>query len=193
MIQNHTFRDGITRLAHQHANGGAWIAESAFVSESAFVESHVEIIGGTILGGTIEGGTILGGTILGGTIEGGTIWGGTIRGGTIEGGTILGGTILGGTIEGGTILGGTILGGTIEGGTIRGGTIEGGTITKNVTFICGAIPHDVTITDDFCGVGCQWHTHDHWFKHGAAIMAEYEQKPELLAMLLQFIKMHKES
>jgi hypothetical protein len=148
MIQNHTFRDGITRLAHQHANGGAWIAESAFVSESAFVESHVEIIGGTILGGTIEGGTILGGTILGGTIEG---------------------------------------------GTIRGGTIEGGTITKNVTFICGAIPHDVTITDDFCGVGCQWHTHDHWFKHGAAIMAEYEQKPELLAMLLQFIKMHKES
>ena len=114
--------------AHQHPNGGGWVAAAAFVAPKAWIGPAARVAGGTIWGGTIGGGTIWGGTIWGGTIWGGTIRGGTIGGGTIRGGTIGGGTIWGGTIWGGTIWGGTIGGGTIRGGTIRGGTIGGGTI-----------------------------------------------------------------
>ena len=73
--------------------------------------------------------------------------------------------ILGGTIRGGTIEGGTIWGGTIEGGTIRGGTIK-----RDVTHIVGCTPYPVTITNDHCGVGCEWHSHDYWLRHGREIM-----------------------
>ena len=81
--------------AHQHANGGGWVADAAYIAAHVRVGPRARVAGGTIEGGTIEGGTIWGGTIWGGTIWGGTIWGGTIRGGTIEGGTIEGGTIEG--------------------------------------------------------------------------------------------------
>ena len=142
----------------------------------------------------MSGGTIRGGPIRGGTIWGGTIRGGTIRGGTIWGGTILGCTIYGGTIYGGTIWGGTIRGGTIYGGTIRGGTIRGGNVTRDVTFVCGAIPHSVTITDDFVGVGCQWRSPEHWREHGAEIMIEDGQTPEraafFMGLLITFIDLH---
>ena len=229
MIQTHVFRDGIERPAHQHSNGGGWVADTATASSEAYIGPRAEVIGGTIWGGTIWGGTIEGGTIWGGTIEGGTIWGGTIWGGTIEGGTIRGGTIEGGTIRGGTIRGGairggairggTIYGGTIDGGTIRGGTIRGGAIrggaiyggaiyggtirggtirggnvTRDVTFVCGAIPYQVTITDDFVGVGCQWHSPEHWLKLGAEIMTEDGQTPEraafFMGLLITFIDLH---
>ena len=169
MIQTHVFRDGIERPAHQHSNGGGWVADTAFAHKDAYIGQCAEVIGGTIRGGTIRGGTIRGGTIRGGTIEGGTIWGGTI-------------------------LGGTIFGGTIRGGTIRGGTIEGGNVTRDVTFICGAIPYPVTITDDFVGVGCQWHSPEHWREHGAEIMIEDGQTPEraafFMGLLITFIDLH---
>ena len=71
--------------AHQHPNGGGWVADTARVADTAYVGPYAKVAGGTIHGGTIEGGTIHGGTIWGGTI-----WGGTIRGGTIWGGTIWG-------------------------------------------------------------------------------------------------------
>jgi hypothetical protein len=194
-MTNHTFRDDIERNATRHPNGGGWVAEGAVVSATAYIGRHAEVISGTIYGGTIEGGTIEGGAIYGGTIYDGTIWGGTIEGGTIYGGTIWGGTIEGGTIWGGTIEGGTIYGGTIEGGTIYGGTIEGGTIrggevTRDVTFICGCIPYPVTITDTHAGVGCKWFTHAEWELKGAEIAAEERQTPEMLALLLMFIRMH---
>ena len=159
MIQTHVFRDGIERPAHQHSNGGGWVADTATASSEAYIGPRAEVIGGTI--------------------EGGTIWGGTIWGGTIEGGTIRGGTILGGTIWG---------------GTIRGGTIRGGNVTRDVTFVCGAIPHSVTITDDFVGVGCQWHSPEHWREHGAEIMIEDGQTPEraafFMGLLITFIDLH---
>ena len=75
--------------AHQHPNGGGWVADAAHVAAHVYVGPDARIGGGTIWGGTIRGGTIWGGTI----------WGGTIRGGTIEGGTIEGGTIWDGTIR----------------------------------------------------------------------------------------------
>ena len=154
MIQTHVFRDGIERPAHQHSNGGGWVADTAFAHKDAYIGQCAEVIGGTILGGTI-----LGGTIEGGTIEGGTIWGGTIWG-----------------------------------GTIRGGTIRGGNVTRDVTFVCGAIPHSVTITDDFVGVGCQWHSPEHWREHGAEIMIEDGQTPEraafFMGLLITFIDLH---
>ena len=87
-MTQHTFRDGITRPAHQHLNGGGWVADTASVSDAAYIGPDAEVIGGTIYGGTIWDGTIYGGTIRGGTIWGGTIEGGTIRGGTIEGGIV---------------------------------------------------------------------------------------------------------
>jgi hypothetical protein len=124
--------------AHQHTNGGGWVAETAHVAARAYVGPQARIAGGTIHGGTIHGGTTWGGTIHGGTIRGGTTWGGTIHGGTIHGGTTHGGTIHGGTIHGGTIHGGTIWGGDIHGGTIHGGTIWGGTI-RGGTIHCGTI------------------------------------------------------
>ena len=159
MTQTHVFRDGIERPAHQHSNGGGWVADTATASSEAYIGPRAEVIGGTI--------------------EGGTIWGGTIWGGTIEGGTIRGGTILGGTIWG---------------GTIRGGTIRGGNVTRDVTFVCGAIPHSVTITDDFVGVGCQWHSPEHWREHGAEIMIEDGQTPEraafFMGLLITFIDLH---
>ena len=74
--------------AHQHPNGGGWVADAAHVAAHVYVGPDARI-----RGGTIGGGTIWGGTIWGGTIEGGTIRGGTIEGGTIEGGTIWDGTI----------------------------------------------------------------------------------------------------
>ena len=154
MTQTHVFRDGIERPAHQHSNGGGWVADTATASSEAYIGPRAEVIGGTIWGGTIRGGTI-----WGGTIEGGTIWGGTIRG-----------------------------------GTIRGGTIEGGTVTRDVTFVCGAIPYRVTITDDFVGVGCQWHSPEHWREHGAEIMIEDGQTPEraafFMGLLIMFIDLH---
>ena len=169
MIQTHVFRDGIERPAHQHSNGGGWVADTATASSEAYIGPRAEVIGGTIWGGTIRGGTIRGGTIRGGTIWGGTIWGGTIEGGTIRGGTI-------------------------RGGTIEGGTIEGGNVTRDVTFVCGAIPHSVTITDDFVGVGCQWHSPEHWREHGAEIMIEDGQTPEraafFMGLLITFIDLH---
>ena len=179
MIQTHVFRDGIERPAHQHSNGGGWVADTATASSEAYIGPRAEVIGGTIWGGTIWGGAIRGGAIRGGTIYGGTIDGGTIRGGTIRGGAIRGGAIYGGAIYG---------------GTIRGGTIRGGNVTRDVTFVCGAIPYQVTITDDFVGVGCQWHSPEHWLKLGAEIMTEDGQTPEraafFMGLLITFIDLH---
>ena len=192
--------NGITYRGSAHPNGGGFIREGVEVPEEVFVGPKAAILGGTILGGTILGGTILGGTIrggtiLGGTIEGGTILGGTILGGTILDGTILDGTILDGTILDGTILGGTILDGTILDGTILGGIIEGGTVSKNVTYICGATPYEVTITDTHCRVGCQWHTHDKWLSEGKEIMDDEKEGYGLkyMPLLAKMIKLHQES
>ena len=85
--------------AHQHPNGGGWVADAAHVAAHVYVGPDARIWGGTIEGGTIGGGIIGGGIIGGGTIEGGTIEGGIIWGGTIRGGIIWGGTIGGGTIR----------------------------------------------------------------------------------------------
>ena len=95
--------------AHQHPNGGGWVADSATVTDAVFVGPQARVAGGAIWGGVILGGVIEGGTILGGAILGGTILGGTILGGTIRGGTIWDGTIWDGTIWGGTILGGSVV------------------------------------------------------------------------------------
>ena len=65
--------------AHQHPNGGGWVADTAHVAESVYVGPAARIYGGAIYGGTIRGGAI-----RGSTIRGGAIWGGTIEGGTIE-------------------------------------------------------------------------------------------------------------
>ena len=56
--------------AHQHPNGGGWVADTARVADTAYVGPYAKVAGGTIHGGTIEGGTIHGGTIWGGTIWG---------------------------------------------------------------------------------------------------------------------------
>ena len=129
MTQTHVFRDGIERPAHQHSNGGGWVADTATASSEAYIGPRAEVIGGTI-----------------------------------------------------------------RGGTIRGGTIRGGNVTRDVTFVCGAIPHSVTITDDFVGVGCQWHSPEHWREHGAEIMIEYGQTPEraafFMGLLITFIDLH---
>jgi len=172
MTTTHKFRDGITRPAHQHNNGGGWVADAAFAADEVYIGPRAEVIGGTIRGGTIRGGTIWGGTIEGGTIEGGTIRGGTIRGGTIEGGTIRGGTI--------------------RGGTIRGGTIWGGVVTRDVTFICGCIPYQVTITDTHAGVGCQWKTHDEWETDGAKIATDNNMTTADYELLMMFIRRHQQ-
>ena len=122
--------------AHQHPNGGGWVADTAIVLDEVYVGPTARVFGGavfgTIYGGTIRGGTIRGGTIYGGVIRGGTIYGGTIYGGTIRGGTLRGGTIRGGDIRGGVIRGGTIRGGNIRGGVIRGGDIYGGYVHGGV-------------------------------------------------------------
>ena len=55
--------------AHQHPNGGGWVADTAHVAESVYVGPAARIYGGAIYGGTIRGGAIRGGTIEGGTIE----------------------------------------------------------------------------------------------------------------------------
>ena len=124
MIQTHVFRDGIERPAHQHSNGGGWVADTATASSEAYIGPRAEVIGGTI----------------------------------------------------------------------RGGTIRGGNVTRDVTFVCGAIPHSVTITDDFVGVGCQWRSPEHWREHGAEIMIEDGQTPErdafFMGLLITFIDLH---
>ena len=99
--------------AHQHLNGGGWVADTAIVLGEAYVGPTARVFGGAVLGGYVHGGTIHGGTIHGGNIYG------VIHGGTIHGGNIYGGHIRGGTIRGGTIHGGVIHGGNIYGGVIR--------------------------------------------------------------------------
>ena len=44
--------------AHQHPNGGGWVANTAHVAESVYVGPLAAVAGGTIEGGTIEAGTI---------------------------------------------------------------------------------------------------------------------------------------
>ena len=51
--------------AHQHPNGGGWVAAAAFVAPKAWIGPAARVAGGTIWGGTIWGGTIGGGTIRG--------------------------------------------------------------------------------------------------------------------------------
>jgi len=147
MTTTHKFRDGITRPAHQHNNGGGWVADAAFAADEVYIGPRAEVIGGTIRGGTIRGGTI----------EGGTIRGGTIRG-----------------------------------GTIRGGTIWGGVVTRDVTFICGCIPYQVTITDTHAGVGCQWKTHDEWETDGAKIATDNNMTTADYELLMMFIRRHQQ-
>jgi len=147
MTTTHKFRDGITRPAHQHNNGGGWVADAAFAADEVYIGPRAEVIGGTI--------------------RGGTIWGGTIRGGTIEGGTI-------------------------EGGTILDGTIWGGDVTRDVTFICGCIPYQVTITDTHAGVGCQWKTHDEWETDGAKIATDNNMTTADYELLMMFIRRHQQ-
>ena len=142
MTTTHKFRDGITRPAHQHNNGGGWVAENAYAADEAYIGPRAEVIGGTIRGGTIRGGTI---------------WGGTIRG-----------------------------------GTIRGGTIWGGDVTRDVTFICGCIPYQVTITDTHAGVGCQWKTHDEWETDGAKIATDNNMTTADYELLMMFIRRHQQ-
>ena len=89
--------------AHQHPNGGGWVADTAIVLGEAYVGPIARVFGGAVLGGYVHGGTIHGGTIHGGTIHGGYIYGGYIYGGDIRGGVIRGGTIRGGVIHGGDI------------------------------------------------------------------------------------------
>lgn len=142
MTTTHKFRDGITRPAHQHNNGGGWVADAAFAADEVYIGPRAEVIGGTIEGGTIDGGTI-----EGGTIRGGTIW---------------------------------------------GGTIEGGVVTRDVTFICGCIPYQVTITDTHAGVGCQWKTHDEWETDGAKIATDNNMTTADYELLMMFIRRHQQ-
>ena len=85
--------------AHQHPNGGGWVADIATVLDEVHVGPTARVFGGTIYSGTIHGGVIRGGTIHDGVIHDGVIHGGDIYGGTIHGGTIHGGTIHGGVIQ----------------------------------------------------------------------------------------------
>ena len=127
MTTTHKFRDGITRPAHQHNNGGGWVAENAYAADEAYIGPRAEVIGGTILGGTIEG-----------------------------------------------------------------GTIEGGDVTRDVTFICGCIPYQVTITDTHAGVGCQWKTHDEWETDGAKIATDNNMTTADYELLMMFIRRHQQ-
>ena len=132
MTTTHKFRDGITRPAHQHNNGGGWVAENAYAADEAYIGPRAEVIGGTIWGGTILGGTILDGTIL------------------------------------------------------------GGDVTRDVTFICGCIPYQVTITDTHAGVGCQWKTHDEWETDGAKIATDNNMTTADYELLMMFIRRHQQ-
>ena len=89
--------------AHQHLNGGGWVADTAIVLGEAYVGPTARVFGGAVLGGYVHGGTIHGGTIHGGGIHGGYIYGGYIYGGDIRGGVIRGGVIRGGVIHRGVI------------------------------------------------------------------------------------------
>ena len=44
--------------AHQHPNGGGWVADAAHVAAHVYVGPDARIWGGTIEGGTIRGGII---------------------------------------------------------------------------------------------------------------------------------------
>ncbi len=148
--------------AHQHPNGGGWVADAAYVAPGVWVGPAAGVAGGDIRGGTIRGGVI---------------WGGTILGGTIWGGTIQGGTIWGGTIQGGTIQGGTIQGGTIQGGTIRG--------DRDVMFVgpVGSEHQIVTLVRDgdshLLGIGC-WHGYK-IDDMAAEVQRRVGDRPELVA------------
>ena len=122
MTTTHKFRDCITRPAHQHNNGGGWVAENAYAADEAYIGPRAEVIGGTILGGTIEGGDV----------------------------------------------------------------------TRDVTFICGCIPYQVTITDTHAGVGCQWKTHDEWETDGAKIATDNNMTTADYELLMMFIRRHQQ-
>ena len=150
--------------AHQHPNGGGWVADTATVLDEAYVGPTARVFGGDIYGGYIHGGDIHGGVINGGDIYGGVIRGGVIHGGVIYGGLIYGGYIYGGVICGGYVHGGAVYGGVIHGGTIHGGTIHGGDIrdTRDVLTVgpIGSENQILTLTRSDTGhhvsIGCWW-------------------------------------
>ena len=145
--------------AHQHPNGGGWVADTAIVFDEVYVGPTARVFGGNIYGGYIHGGTI-----YGGVIRGGRIYGGVIRGGDINGGDIHGGDIYGGVIHGGVIHGGTIYGGNIHGGSIYGGQINGGVIRdiRDILTVgpIGSEDQFLTLTRSDTGhhvsIGCWW-------------------------------------
>ena len=143
--------------AHQHPNGGGWVADGVIVFDEVYVGPTARVFGGAVCGGTIYGGTIHGGTIHGGVIYGGVIYGGTIHGGNIYGGNIHGGNIYGGVIYG-VIYGGTIHGGVIY-GDIRGGVIRD---TRDVLTVgpIGSQDQYLTLvrsdTGHHVSIGCWW-------------------------------------
>ena len=160
--------------AHQHPNGGGWVADTAIVFDEVYVGPTARVFGGYIYGGAIRGGNIYGGVIRGGTIYGGNIYGGTIHGGAIHGGAIFGGDIFGGDIHGGVIRGGAIRGcvirgcdihgGYIYGGVIYGGVIHGGVIrdARDVLMVgpIGSEDQHLTLvrsdTGHHVSIGCWW-------------------------------------
>jgi len=155
--------------AHQHPNGGGWVADTATVSDEAYVGPTARVFGGYIYGGVIRGGVIFGGAVFGGAVYGGVIHGGYIHGGYIYGGNIYGGNIYGGVINGGVIHGGGIYGGAVFGGDIYGGVIFGGDIyggvirdTRDVLTVgpIGSEDQYLTLvrsdTGHHVSIGCWW-------------------------------------
>ena len=70
--------------AHQHPNGGGWVADTATVLDEFYVGPTARVFGGYVYGGYVHGCTIYGGTIHGGNIYGCVIRGGVIHGGDIR-------------------------------------------------------------------------------------------------------------
>ena len=87
--------------AHQHKNGGGWVANTAKVADHVYVGPDARIAGGTFCGGDFFGGWFYDGEYRGGTFYGGWFYDGLFRGGTFHDGTFRGGDFRGGDFHGG--------------------------------------------------------------------------------------------
>jgi UDP-3-O-[3-hydroxymyristoyl] glucosamine N-acyltransferase len=124
----HPFRNAKPAPAHQHPNGGGWVADTARVDLSVFVGPNAEVFGqAQVFSGRIDGDAQVSGnaSIRISNIEGNAT---VIGNATVASATIIDGHISGGWISNCFIAGGRI-GGDVE---ITGGSIYDGNIFGNV-------------------------------------------------------------
>ena len=166
--------------AHRHINRdgspGGWVADTASVSDTAWIGRDARVSGGEVVGGRVAGDAL----VYGGEVSGDAlVSGGRVSGGRVSGGIVTGGHVAGhALVSGGVVSGGHVSGGVVSGDAlVSGGRVSGGRVTITPIVLTG-FEYTVTITDMHVQIGCEcWPIRD----FATAEPPVGEEVPHLLA------------